>query len=497
MAQKQKTVRTPDPAVEELASHWALASALMGGTTAMRAAKQTYLPKWPKESDESYATRVAVSVLFPGFSRTVATLAGKPFSKPLTLSEDTPPQIRDEWSTDIDMEGRNIHSFAADCLTQALSAGLGGILVDFPDASEVPTTEAGVRTEAAEAAAGLRPYWIQIHAWQILGWKAARSRGRWDLTQLRLLERVEVDDGEFGKERIEQVRVLEPGKWTVYRKKKQATSPNAEEWEVFKEGVTTVDFVPFAPFYGRRLAYMQGISPLQEVAHLNVAHWQSASDQQNILHVARVPILCAKNVADAVDVVTGQPKPWELTIGASVATRINGADAELKYVETEGRGIEAGAKDLDALEERMRQAGAELLVIDTKLTATQVGTENAVGMCALQRIARDFEDTLALALSFTARWATLGENGGRARLFSDFAAATLQEASANVLLGMNTAGRLSSETLFNEMKRRGIVSSEIEWEEERERIEAEGPPPGPDPSDEGGGANNAGGGAGA
>lgn len=34
-----------------------------------------------------------------------------------------------------------------------------------------------------------------------------------------------------------------------------------------------------------------GKPPLIELAHLNVKHWQSQSDQDNILHVIRVPIL--------------------------------------------------------------------------------------------------------------------------------------------------------------------------------------------------------------
>jgi hypothetical protein len=36
---------------------------------------------------------------------------------------------------------------------------------------------------------------------------------------------------------------------------------------------------------------MMGISPLRDLAYLNVKHWQSQSDQDTILHVARVPIL--------------------------------------------------------------------------------------------------------------------------------------------------------------------------------------------------------------
>ncbi|MCL5460174.1 DUF4055 domain-containing protein, partial [Loigolactobacillus coryniformis] len=67
----------------------------------------------------------------------------------------------------------------------------------------------------------------------------------------------------------------------------------------------------------------------------------------------------------------------------------------MKFVEHTGAAIDAGSQDLDKLEERMRQAGAELLVIAPgKVTATQVHTENAVGMSALQRITLGLEDAI-------------------------------------------------------------------------------------------------------
>jgi len=42
---------------------------------------------------------------------------------------------------------------------------------------------------------------------------------------------------------------------------------------------------------------MQAKPPLLDLAWLNVEHWQSASDQSNILHVARVPI-CSPRISE-------------------------------------------------------------------------------------------------------------------------------------------------------------------------------------------------------
>src|SRR3984957_12294351 len=192
------SVRKTSAAVDAMAEDWTLIDALMGGTATMRRAGKTYLPQWPAEDRESYVARLATATLFPAYARTVSVLTGKPFSKPLKIGEDVPPRIK-EWLEDVDLEGRNLHSFAADLCSEGLSHGLTGILVDCP-----PNPSA--KTVADERKAGVRPYFVHIHHGQILGWRTEKIKGGLRLTQLRLLESVEVPDGEFGTSVIEQVR---------------------------------------------------------------------------------------------------------------------------------------------------------------------------------------------------------------------------------------------------------------------------------------------------
>ena len=448
-------VATVSDAVAAMAPDWGLARALLGGTRAMREAGQAYLPKWPNEEAKSYEARLAVAVLFPAYQRTVSTLTGKPFSKPITIGEDVPAKLV-EFCQDIDLQGRNLDTFAADIMESALGYGLAGILVDFPPQPK----EGPPKTLADERKLGLRPYAVQIFPWQILGWVAARVDGRWVLQQLRIMECVEEPDGGYGVVKIDQVRVLMPGKWETHRKAK-----DKDEWIIHEQGVTTIGYVPFVPVYGQRTGFMTAKPPLVELANLNVAHWQSASDQQTILHVARVPILTLIGVED---------DKFSLTVGASSAVRVP-IGGDMKFVEHSGAAIQAGADDLKVLEERMRQAGAELLVIDQKITATQVSTENAVGMCALQRIVQGVEDALDQMLQVFADWEKETE-GGHVKLFNDFAAANLSDATAQMIKDWVAAGLLSKESAFKELQRRGLVDADATWEEEMARIEAEGPP---------------------
>jgi len=458
MNDKQITVATPSEAVMAMAADIELTRDLMGGTQAMRKAGAKHLPAWPNEDALTYKTRLNVSTLFPAYSRTVTTLTGKPFSKPITYSEDVPEQLKEWMDDDSDLQGRNLDTFAACSLQSALAYGLSGILVDAPTVIREVEGNKPI-TQAEEQAMGVRPYLIHIEPWNILGWRTERINGVQTLVQLRLREFVTVNDGEFSDKTVEQVRVLTRGGWAIHRKSEDGN------WSVFQSGVTSIKEIPFVPVYGMRTDFMQAKPPMLEMAHLNVKHWQSQSDQDNILHVSRVPILVVSGVDD---------DAFSMTIGASAAVKLpTGATAV--FVEHSGVALGAGRISLEDLKEEMRQAGAELLVIQqAQITATQVNTESSVGMCALQRIVQSTEDALDMALQFCAEFMNLPE-GGNVTIFNDFAAANMNEASAQLLFSMRQAGDLSKETLLKEVQRRGILAADVDVEEELDKAQADGP----------------------
>jgi hypothetical protein len=414
----------------------------------MRAAGKRYLPKWPNESEDGYEARLAVATLYPAYSRTVEVMAGKPFSKPLALGEDVPQRIV-EWSDDIDLQGRNLHTFASDILRDVMGYGVSGVLVDFP-------TVSNVRNLAEERAANARPYFTRYAPGTVLGWRTARVGGATRLTQLRLLEAVEVEDGPYAVKAIEQVRVLVPGGWGVFR---QDEGRAESKWVLIDEGSTSLQQIPFVFFYGQRTGYGVGMPPLIELAHQNVEHWQSSSDQTTILHVSRVPILT----------VIGAEDDTAITVGASSAVKLP-IGADMKFVEHSGASIEAGRQSLLDLEERMRQTGAELLVLKPgQITATQVNAESEANKCALQRITEGVEDALDLCLQFAAEW--VGEpGGGHLSLHKDFAAATLVDSMKDLHVM-----QISDETKFREAQRRGIISGDVDWTEEQDRMQTQGP----------------------
>lgn len=441
-------------AVAKMAEDWPIISSLMGGTKAMRASGTRFLPRWPAEDQESYKTRLAVSTLHNVFKRTVKILASKPFSEELTVSEDVPGKIK-PWLENIDLQGRSLHVFASTLMIELMAYGFCGVLVDFQK------RDPEIKTIADEKAAGLRPYFVHYSPWNILGWRTEIVNGAVKLTQLRLREWAILPDGEYGEKKVERIRVLVPGAWELFEKSEKG------EWLSIDMNITTLNEIPFVPFYGERTGFMTAEPLLIDLAYQNIEHYQSSSDQQNILHVARVPLLT----------IIGANDKTEVNSGASTFVSLP-LQADMKFVEHSGAAIGAGRQSLLDLEERMRQTGAELLLLKPgNVTATEVNSDDEGNKCDLQRITETTEDALDQCLQFMAMW--IGEkDGGNVTLFKDFGASTLGESTAQLLLDMNLAGKLSDETLFEEQKRRGIISPDCKFDEEKERLENQGPPPG-------------------
>ncbi|MFJ3486585.1 DUF4055 domain-containing protein [Pseudomonas sp. NPDC090202] len=445
------------PAVDEMRRYWEVISPLMGGTLAMRAAGTALLPKFPAEDDEIYKDRLAQSTLLPAYSETVGTMTSRVFAEPLQVGDDVPPDIAG-MTEDIDLSGNDLNNWAVNFFRNGLSHGLCHAFVDH-QAGEA------VRTKAEEEKAGVRPYVVMVKPEQVLGWKHKAGV----LTQIRYLESVEEDDGEFGVEVVLQIRVLVPGAWRTYR----AASKDAQ-WTVHDQGVTSLKHIPWVTFYTGRTGFMTAKPPLLELAHLNVKHWQSQSDQDNILHVIRVPILARIGVQQSYD-NQGKPLPTEFKVGVGAITDlpING---DMKYVEHTGKAADAGRQSLLDLIDEMRMAGAKLLMPEKAATktATQAEEEAAQELSPLARMAHQFGDCLAQLLQFMADYRSIGD-GGSVEMRGNFDVDYMPEVSLPTLVAMANAGMLSKQTLFAEMQRRGVISDEYDWSEELGRIELQGP----------------------
>ncbi|MDY4280851.1 MAG: DUF4055 domain-containing protein [[Pasteurella] mairii] len=450
-------VSTVNPEMAKLHFDVKIIDDLLGGTRTMRDAGQTYLFKMPLEDETAYRNRLSRSTLHPALAETLSQMCGRVFFKPINVL-NVNEKIVNEILVDVDLEGNNLDVFAAQWFHAALAYGVSFVLVDF-------TRTENAKTKADEKAQGARPYLVHIPPQSVLGFKVGRINGKKQITQFRYKEFIPVDDGEFGVKTIEQINVYEIGRVRKFRLSGQGKSSDFVEVE--EVGLTaqgkSLSFIPVVPFVTKKTRYFGvGQPPLMELAYLNIKHWQSQSDQDNILNTARVPLLARNGVED----------DSPLKIGGSVIDLPR--EANLFYVEHSGASIQAGQESLKELESQMRIAGAKLLDKTVlAMTDSQARDEQGKEISALRLYANLFEDAIDLALEYVGVWLGVDQVGKveiSGNIDNDFD----PNVSIDSVIKLQTSGNLSKQTTFNEAKRRGLISDNVEWEEEQARLDNEG-----------------------
>ncbi|HFT7990572.1 DUF4055 domain-containing protein [Citrobacter braakii] len=388
-------ISTPNLDYNDMVEAWNINDALMGGTLEMRRQGEAYLPRWPREDKEDYKKRLSVATLLPAYEESIKQNTGRVFAEPIQFGENVPDALR-EFSKNVDLEGSRLDVWAQAFFSLAMQYGLSHALVDYPrvDAEQV-------KTKADEKATGVRPYVTMLNPRQVIGWKSKMVGGKVVLTALRIKEVVVEDGDDFGQTKVEQIRLLTPGQVQIYRK---ATSADGQaSWALHEEWQTSRRDITLVTLYTKRTGFMCGSPPLLNMALLNIKHWQSQSEQDNILHVARVPLLT----------VFGLEEGQELVIGSSSATQFSDRQKQgLEYVEHTGTSISAGKESLTDLVEQMRQAGAKLLRTDNTSTKSvdQTSEEKMQEQSPLYTMATSLEDAIDNILQIMAEY--IGESEG-------------------------------------------------------------------------------------
>jgi Domain of unknown function (DUF4055) len=458
--QADADVSTPSLNYKDMAPHWELPHTLMGGTPAMRKKAQQYLPKEVKEQSKSYAARLQRSYLFPAYSKTVEALSGKPFSKQLVFKG--PPEL-EGYTDDVDLTGRNLTTFANDLLRNGINDGIAYILVEHPAVDPQK-----VRTLDDYRKAGLRPYLVLLDASsviEVISTRMADVDGEIkDFIQRVRIKEVTIEQdpkNEYNQIEVTRIRQLEPGVWKVFEKDQHG------KWFMAKSGTTSIKVIPLVPFYTKRTDTFKAEPPLEDLAELNAAHWRSLSDQNNILHVARVPILFG----------AGFPDTTVIEVGANVMVTAKDPQAKLGYVEHTGQAIGSGEKDIENLEIRMAILGYEPLVAKATVTrtATEVVADKSDTISDLQRWCRGLERALEEAFNLMAQYMTLDLSSVALDINVDVDFDLLSRAATNidVLLKARAARDLSRETFWLEMQRLGYLPESFDPAKEAAALDKE------------------------
>lgn len=451
-----KSPATTSLAYDAMRPRWDVVDTLLGGTEAMRAAGEAYLPKHSEETQEGYDERLNAAVLLNMVEQTLDTLSGKPFSEPVKINDDVPAGIVETILEDVDQEGNNLDVFARRWFRDGMSKAFSHVLVDFPRPR--PTEGDRPRTLADDRQEGLRPYWVPIRPECLLFARSEVVNGVEVLQHVRIAETYTEQVG-FAEVIKSRIRVLEPGLVQLWEPKERKGATKKDEWEMVDEWPTGLDYIPLVTFYADRQGLMYGKPPLLDLAWMNVAHWQSTADQRHILTVSRFPLLACSGASgeDSDPVVIGPNKV------------LYNADPHGKfyYVEHTGAAIEAGRTDLQDLEQQMAGYGAEFLKQKPgNPTATARALDSAEASSDLAAMIGLFEDAVAQALDITAEWMRLGVPGGTIELVKDFDFGAQDAVGLDALQKARERRDISRKTFLNALRMRDILPEDFEEDED-------------------------------
>lgn len=452
---KTKDNSTPLTTMEQydfMAPAWEKIQTVLDGTRALRDAGQSYLPQHSKEADSVYRERLERAVLMNLTKITLDSWVGRPFSEPIELKEDVPPEIKD-LSENIDTLGSHINVFARNVFREGLAKAYTHVLVDMPRLGS--PEDGSPRTLADDRDEGVRPYWVHIKPEQLFFAESAIVDGNETLLEIRFLESITTREG-FAivtKEVVKQM-VLTGGavEVAVWEEKKTGSSKKTE-WVIIDQYMMEINQIPLVTFYADRDSFMLGKSPIEDLVDLNIAHWQSGSDQRAVLTVARFPMLAVSG---------GTDEDKSLVVGPNRWLYCPDPTGKFYYVEHTGKAIEAGLKDMLELTRQMGEYGAEFLKKRPgRETATARTLDSAEASSALQDVTLRFKDFMENCLALTAKWLDL-ENGGSINVNSDFGTAPISGEGLRILMEARTNRDISREAFVAELKRAKILDEDFD-----------------------------------
>lgn len=461
------------PDFNRMVEDWIPILDLYGGTKRMREVGTKWLPKEPAEATDKYAMRLSRSFLFNGYKETVQKQVSRPFSRTIVLDEsDSLPDSLKNIESNSDKEGTTLTELGKELLEYGIGYGLTHILVDFP---AMPAN--GEISRAVEEGMDARPLFKHIKPYNLFFWDyITDSQGTEILIEIRYIDYITVQDGKWGTREQRVIRRITTTGWEVWldtgtSDDTLSSSGASVHDRVFIDrntsykldtfGEHTFGRVPLETYYTNKKGFMIAQPPLATLADLNIEHWQSASDQTNILRFVRLAQLVATGINQE-----------EIDNGVKVSVNnviaFKDPNAKMFYVEHTGAGIEAGVVDLERLEQKMELLGLQSLTKRTKdVTATGAAITDSKANSDLQSWIEGLNASLLNAYQLGAEWTkdTLPEKFG-VRVFKDFTAAAQGIKDVQDLQIMRDAIQITQRTFLKETKRRGMIDELVDIDEE-------------------------------
>lgn len=448
------------------AAKWARCRDAIAGQDAVHAAGEKYLPRLAEQKQDDYDAYKKRATFFNATGRTVDGLVGMVFRKAPVVQL---PAGMDQIAQDIDLAGTTLEGFSEKLTREVIGVGRFGVLVEYPRVDAQPVSQ------AQAAAQNLRPYASVYPTESIINWKLERVNNVMQPVLVVLSEHYEVSNDGFESKCEPQLRALmltaEGYQQQLYRKDDKGN------WVPFEGPIIPLmnnKPLPFIPFYAfgptaNDLTIQD--PPLLDLVDLNLAHYRVTADYEHGCHFTGLPMLMIMGVT--------LKENEKVSVGSQQALVTDNPQADGKFIEFTGQGLQALENNLKSKEAQMAAIGARMLAPEKSgveaadTLAIRQNGETAV----LASIASLASQGLTKMLAFMAEWAAAGGEVV-VKLNTDYMPKGMTAQELAELVKAYQSGAISFETLFDNLQRGEIIDATKTVEEEREQIADDGTPTG-------------------
>ena len=449
--------------------YWDKVDSLIDGIDALRRDAELWLPKFSKEETDDYKYRLSCTKCTNVYRDIIEGLSSKPFEQSVMLVDDETGPVPTEitnFSYDVDGSGNNLTVFAAETFFNGINSAIDWIMVDYdkPDPN--------IRTVQDARRAGRRPYWSHILGRNMLDVQSKVVGGEEILIYAKILE-----PGQPNHVR-EFVRSGNTVLWSLWEDSGKVVTPTAPgELETryvrIDGGVLGINEIPLVPFItGRRDGRSWKIFPaMKDAADLQIELYQQESGLKFAKTLTAYPMLAANGIS--------APKNPDGTVSTDLSVGPNrvlwggtgpdGRPGSWSYVEPSAMSLEFLAKDITSTIQNLRELGRQpLTASSSNITVITAAVAAGKAKSAVKAWAYKLKDALENALLMTAKFmgSTYDPNVFVFVDFDDW----MEGDDVDALLTMSDKNKISDKTLWEEMKRRGVLSTNFTSERETSRL---------------------------
>jgi hypothetical protein len=471
-------VNSTHPDYDANAAAWLRARDVFAGEDAVKAAGTRYLPRLDSQSENEYAAYKSRASFFNATARTVDGFVG------LIFRRESSVKLPDDKSgvgkalagfrDDADMLGTPLESYAKNIVSEVITVGRAGTLVDW------------------EGDVERRAYAVLYQVEKIINWRTERVNGRNVLTLLVLSETGQSQDDPFVIKEVEQLRVLRlvegakgsdgtnPG-WfyqvEIWQRQESKSKRSKPEWVKVETRIPLrlgkpLPLIPFV-FHGpRNCQPCVDKLPLADIIAVNLDHYRLNADYKHGLHFTALPTAW----------VSGFDKSASLRIGSSTAWVAETPGATAGFLEFTGQGLTTFERAMDRDERLMAVLGTRMLEAQKRVgeSADAIELRQSGENSVLSAVSLSVSDSLTHVLRWVYWWNSteespekIGEDVVLMELNSDFSTKGMSSDEITAVVAAWQANAISRETMC-ELFRRGEVLPPGRTNEEEHQLVCRG-----------------------